>query len=152
MNTEQDSLPDIEIGTLSIWIQGRPFPNSEQAWDRDYLNVRVIARMRAGTISLTGTGIRSGELAMFSRALAAMSEELAGEAWLDGSDLGTTVHFRFSDAVGHLAVTVKMTPTHIDEWHEMTFQLDQTDLKPILAQFRDVLARYPSELPPGEGG
>jgi hypothetical protein len=47
------------------------------------------------------------------------------------------------DFLGHARVTINITPDHLTQSHEFIFSIDQTYLKPLIAQCREVLSDYP---------
>lgn len=54
-----------------------------------------------------------------------------------------------ADARGQAAVTIRITPDHLNQSHEFIFSIDQTYFKPAIVQCRKILSDYPIKGTPG---
>jgi hypothetical protein len=52
--------------------------------------------------------------------------------------------------LGHIKVTVKITPDHMAQWHKFQFEVDQTFLHPLTRDCKRLLAAFPIRGAPDE--
>ena len=56
-----------------------------------------------------------------------------------------------ADRAGHLRARIDITPDHMQQGHWFEFELDQTDIPPILKSCDTILARFPVKRPSDRG-
>ena len=71
-----------------------------------------------------------------------MQETLSGEANLACIEPNLSVKLT-ANKMGHILMTVSITPDHRTQRHSFEFDIDQTFLGPLLRQCRAVLDEYP---------
>ncbi len=54
--------PDIELAGLRIWVHGRQFPDNEDYWDANWLNITACGAQGA-TVRVSGNIIQLPEIA-----------------------------------------------------------------------------------------
>jgi hypothetical protein len=57
--------PNLLIGGLHLWVRGREFPESQDYWDGNWLNVVVYCRSQNSNVWITGPVIHLSELEKF---------------------------------------------------------------------------------------
>jgi len=134
--------PDLKLGGFSLWVFGRQFPDANDYWDGNWLNVRARAEAPGASVVAHGAIVHTSELAGFVEQLESLYTNLVGEAALRCMEPNLQIVLR-GDALGHVAVKVMMTPDHMTQSHEFKFDLDQTYLGPFLNGCRSVLSRWP---------
>ena len=138
--------PSLRLAGLSLWVFGYAYPDCNDYWDGNWLNVRVRAETSGSRVEASGALLRIDELTSFTRELDVLYRNLTGTAELKclESALGVKVA---CDLVGHIQVIVDLTPDHMTESHEFKFELDQTYLPATLAGCKTVLDRFPIKDP-----
>ena len=133
---------DLSIGPIKLFTLGRlPGPTADPWWV-DEIVCRVGADAAGLRIEIEGQ-IASRNLQFFLSDLQSVYDSLEGTATLDGSDLGLVVSIK-ALPVGHISVSAEFWPSGMwDGPLRANFQLDQTDLRPVLAQCRAILDSYP---------
>ncbi|HEY4193480.1 MAG TPA: hypothetical protein VGM46_12610, partial [Mesorhizobium sp.] len=58
--------PDIKFDIFRLWVIGRQFPNSDDYWDGNWLNVRAEVRANGAIIEVIGAILHLSELASFA--------------------------------------------------------------------------------------
>jgi hypothetical protein len=141
-----DDAPALSIGGLSLWVLGRAYSEASNPYDADWLEIRALCLSGIARVELSGVGLRSIDIEGFADQLQQMHTSLKGDAWLDGSDIGLTGHLQFSDSYGHVRGEVEITADHGRERHKFTFSCDQTDLPPLIAGCRAIVAHFPVQI------
>jgi len=135
--------PQIRVASLQIWVHGREFPDHDDFWDGNWLNVTAHCGEKGASVTVGAPIIHLSEILDWRDALVRMQGTLSGEAKLCGNlEPNLSVKMKI-DHLGHISVEVQITPDQLNQWHSFRFELDQTYLSPLLAQCRDLLAEYP---------
>jgi hypothetical protein len=134
--------PDLKLGGFSLWVFGRQFPDANDYWDGNWLNVRARVEAPGALVEAQGAIVFAPELAKFVKQLETLYATLVGEAALRCMEPNLHVAIR-GESLGHLTVKLMITPDHMTQSHEFKFDLDQTYLGPFLDECRSVLSRWP---------
>lgn len=135
-----DMPADLAIKGLSFWAIGRSYPQASDAWDADMIDCRIVVQAPGARIELDGR-VGSRDVHWFLESVRTVHETLTGEATLDGSDTGFWATVTAAP-LGQMSFFVAVTPSARQK-HEFTFEGDQTELLPIVAQCRAILERFP---------
>jgi hypothetical protein len=134
--------PDLTVKSLRLWVRGRYFPDATNPWDAEQNRCEAVASAKGARIELSGY-LPSRNFHSFAEAVESLHRSLEGIAQFDGTDMGLTIKIEMM-SLGHVAITVRMAPDFgMTQSHRFRFEGDQTDLVPIAAQCRAILARYP---------
>ena len=133
---------DLKVGGLSIWAVSRQFPDDQDYWDGNWLCVRAVLEAPGCYVETSGSFVRNDEIAAFAEQLVRLEAELKGTASLQCMEptLQVSVQCR---SPGHVGVTISLTPDHMTQSHEVSFEIDQTYLKAVLRGCRGLLERFP---------
>jgi hypothetical protein len=134
--------PDLKLGGFSLWVLGRQFPDANDFWDGNWLNVQARVQAPGASVEARGAIVHASEVAKFVEELEPLHTNLVGEAALRCIEPNLQIVIR-GDALGHMAVKVMITPDHMTQSHEFRFDLDQTYLGPLLDGCRNVLSNWP---------
>ena len=134
--------PDLGLAGLSIWVLGRQFPDQNDYWDGNWLNVRVRVEPTGATVEAHGPIIHASELESFTKELEQLDSALTGNASLKCMEPNLDVVIR-GDKRGQATMTIRITPDHMTQSHEFICSIDQTYFKPFIAQCRKILSDYP---------
>ena len=140
--TERLGPPDVKLAGLQIWVHGRQFPDHQDYWDGNWLNVTVHCGGAGASVWASGPIIHLGELHGWQLRATKLYERLAGEAVLETVEPNLSVSLK-SQGSGHLRMEVSITPDHMTQSHQFRFDIDQSYLPPLLNQCRQVLQMYP---------
>ena len=134
--------PDLSIGPIKLVTLGRlPAPTADPWWI-DEIVCRAGVESSGVSLQLEGQ-IPSRNFQFFLSDLQMVYDSLEGTATLDADDLGLILSIK-AMPLGHMSVSAVFWPFGIwDDPFRATLQLDQTDLRPILAACRVILEMYP---------
>jgi hypothetical protein len=134
--------PDLQVGGLSIWIDGRERPDTLDSDDANWLYVRARMEASDAIVSCEGAILMTTDFDHFREELASLSETLAGEATLTGFEPGLKVTLKMQ-RLGQVEGEVEITPDHLNQFHRFTLDLDQSYLPAVLASCEAILERFP---------
>jgi hypothetical protein len=134
--------PDLKLGGFSLWVFGRQFPDANDYWDGNWLNVRARVEAPGALVEAQGAIVFAPELAEFVKQLDKLHTNLVGEAALRCMEPNLQIVI-WGDSLGHVTVKLKITPDHMTQSHEFRFDLDQTYLGPFLDGCRSILSQWP---------
>lgn len=134
--------PDISIAGLSLWVQGRQSPHSNDRSDAGWL--LVVASYASGSAEawVEGPILTREDLQNWVRQLRKLEETLTGAASLEPAKPQLRIDM-VAGTLGHLTVTVQFRPGSVGETHEFITDVDQTYLRSLIGQIDQILETYP---------
>ena len=146
MNVEKTienlGVPDIKLIGLQIWIHSREFPEREEFWDSNWLNVTAHCGANNASVWVSGSILRNEEIAAWLVALEKLNETLSGEANLE--TLEPELKVKLSAAqLGGILLEVEITPDQFTQQHHFEFDLDQSYLNGLISSCRKILSEFP---------
>lgn len=140
------SEPSLTCGILKIWILDREFPDSNDYWDGNWLNVIAECSDLGASVIVAGQIIHLREIEAFRIELFELDKTLKGTAELP--TLEPNLQLKLTcNKLGHIAVECHITPDHITQSHSFEFEIDQTYLKGLIHQCNRILEVYPIRNP-----
>ena len=136
--------PDFELGGLQIWVHGQPYPNASEPYDADWLTVTAHCGEAGASVWVSGAIVTSSAFEAFGQGCDELWARLTGKAWLGSPEPNLTVSLEPSDGLGHVLMTVEITPDHMRQEHRFEFALDQTFVFEAARQCEAIVARYPN--------
>jgi hypothetical protein len=134
--------PDLHVCGLSIWVDGRQFPDASDYWDGNWLMVRARMEAAGARADCGGPILMATDFKQFRDELVSMVDTLVGEAVLAGLEPELKVTFKMTPR-GGVEGEVEITPDHLTQRHRFTVQLDQSYLPALVASCDAVLDRFP---------
>ena len=134
--------PDLKIGGLHLWVQGRQFPESNDYWDGNWIVVTAECRYPQSSVRAEGPFVHLGEVADLLKGCKALYASLQGSAALSCME----PHLRAdltATGLGHINLVISLTPDHLTEEHVFRTELDQSYLPEIISACQSILDRYP---------
>ena len=134
--------PHLRLGGLSIWVDGRQYPDVSDYHDCNWLNVRARMDAPGATVRCQGAILMTGDIERFRFELERIGATLAGEAALSSyePDLKATLKVQ---SLGHIQLEVEITPDHLNQFHRFTMDLDQSYLPPLIDACDRILEEFP---------
>jgi hypothetical protein len=133
---------DIKLGNLFIWIHGYQFPECQDYWDGNWVNLTAYCTSGCASVRVSGFFLHLPELKDWYQQTKRLYETLKGEAVLKCMEPNLGVSLT-TNGRGGISATVSITPDHLMENHEFKFDWDQTYLKTFLKDCQTVLEKYP---------
>jgi len=134
--------PDLVVGDLRLWIVNRQFPDSQDYWDGNWLDVRAIVERGTSSVQATGTILHLSDISRFLAELKTLSAELVGTASLSPLEPNLKVALS-GNGRGQIQCVIQVTPEHLAESHEFRDGFDQTFLPTIIGACGSILEQYP---------
>lgn len=134
--------PDLKLVGLSIWVDGRQFPDNSDYYDGNWLNVRVRMEAPSATVKCAGAILMTSDFMRFQDQLISVNTALVGEAELAGCEPNLKVTLKMQ-RLGHLEVEVEITPDNLNQFHRFSLDLDQSYLPALITSCDAILERYP---------
>jgi hypothetical protein len=135
--------PSLKIAGTSLWVHGRERPDSEDLWDGNWLRITAYCNDNGANITVSGAILTTMDVESFISECDNLYGGLAGEATLKSCEPNLVVTLRATDRLGHIEMSVHITPNHMTQLHEIKFAIDQSYLPAILAECRAILQAYP---------
>ena len=134
----------ISIGSLKIWISGRQFPEHQDYWDGNWLNVTALCEGNGSRVKVSGAIIHLGELKKWKEDLEEFQRKLVGSVELPTIEPTLCVKITArKSGTGHLDCEIDITGDHMSERHYFLFDIDQSYLPGLLTQLAVVLREHP---------
>jgi hypothetical protein len=153
MSTDKDcdnlSSPSIHLAGLKIWVHGRQYPESSDYWDGNCLLVTAECASLGAVVRVRGPIIHLSELARWADLAETVYSSLIGEANLECMEPELSVKLAV-DKLGHVLMTVNITPDHLAQNHSFSFELDQSYIPILIRECRTVLDCYPIKAQSGK--
>ena len=92
--------PDLKLDGFSLWVFGRQFPEANDYWDGNWLNVRAQVEVPGALVEAQGAIVFAPELAEFVK-LETLYTNLVGEAALRCVEPNLQVAIQV-DSLGHV--------------------------------------------------
>lgn len=140
---EQLGPPSVRLKAFQLWVHGRQFPEAQDQWDGNWLNVTVHCGHSGASVWATGAILDSIGLVRFRNDLERLHQSLSGEAVLESHEPNVRLRVASSDGAGHLLVRAEITPDHLAQGHWFEFEIDQSYLPAAVAQLNSVLTEFP---------
>jgi hypothetical protein len=131
-----------EIAGFKLTVVGRQFPDSQDFWDGNWLNVRCECKASGARVEAQGPLVHLSEIAEILNGLDALSEGNCKRANVDfiESELG----FNFEvGSRGDIKFEVRLTPNILEQSHKFNFAIDLSYLPSAIGQCKAILEAYP---------
>jgi hypothetical protein len=135
-------VPNIRLSGVQIWIHSRQFPDSNDFWDGNWLNVTVHCGANGASVWTSGAILHVSEIADWLVALEKMNGTLSGEANLDTIEPEFNVKLK-AESLGQITMKVEISPNHLTQRHSFKFEVDQSYIDGVIKSCRNTLAAYP---------
>jgi hypothetical protein len=135
--------PSLKIYGFALWVHSRQFPESEDFYDGNWLNVTAHCSASGASVWVQGAILMVTDLERWATQCESLYQSLNGEAVLDSYEPGLRVILNSTDTLGHLRMQVAITPDHLNQRHTFDFELDQSYLPQLIRNCREIIAVYP---------
>lgn len=144
MNNYNEKLgqPAIKMAGLNIWIHGRQFPDSKDYWDANWLNVTVRCEAKGSSVLVNGNIIHLPEISHFLLGVEKLYKNLKGKAEMACMEPELSIELE-TEKLGHLKMSVNITPDHLYQKHNFVFEIDQSFLPKLITECKTTLEKYP---------
>ena len=139
-----DEEAEISLGPLKIWVLGRQFPDHQDFWDGNWLNVTAKCVGVGSRVEVSGAFIHLTELKKWMEDLRGFYSKLEGSVELPVMEPTLTVKITTRKSMtGRLKCEIGITGEYIAERHNYLLEIDQSYLPGLISQLATVLRVYP---------
>jgi hypothetical protein len=135
--------PALKVAGFQLWIHGRQFPDAQDYWDGNWLNVTAHCGANGASVWVSGAIVMVSDLAHWMAECEALYQNGQGVAVLEPCEPNLRVTLRSSDRLGHILMRVEITPDHMAQEHRMDFEIDQSYLPSLMGRCRAIIDEYP---------
>jgi len=134
--------PDLCIENFKLWILGRQFPDSNDYWDGNWLDVAVTCTGESSSVRAGGSILHLSELQKWLTECKQIYAALSGEAHLSCMEPNMDVKIKM-ESRGRCKFFVSLSNDPLIEKHSFIFELDQSYLPPFIQSLETLLHSYP---------
>ena len=135
-------LPNIRLAGVQIWVHNRQFPESDDYWDGNWINVTAHCGAKGADVWISGSIIHLPEIKRWVNACENMHATLSGEANLECMEPWLSIKLVMRE-LGQISMEVSITPDLAAQEHRFEFDIDQSYLPELVKECRRVIARHP---------
>jgi hypothetical protein len=132
----------LSIAGFHLWIHGRQFPESQQYWDGNWVNVTVLCWAEGAEMRASGAIVHLSEIVRWTEEAAQLHATLSGEANLACLEPELCVTLQ-AMRYGQIEMTVDMTPDPQTQAHQFRFEIDQSYVPQLIRQYHSILEEFP---------
>jgi hypothetical protein len=136
--------PDIKIAGLQIWVHGYQFEEADNNDDRSWLRVSAHCGADGASVWVTGSYLQVYDIERFAADVEKLYKKETKEIEMSPLEPELSIALKAIDALGHLELTVEITPDHLSQEHKFQFEIDQSYLPAFMNQCRELLRLFPS--------
>jgi len=143
VNIENLGQPNLSVLGLSIWIHSREYENLSDYLDGNWLTVTIHCTAEGAKVTTHGSIMRVTEINDFYNQLIELDKSLTGAAEINCIEPNFALKVSSHGSLGELQMDIRISPNHLTQEHSFTFKIDQSFLKKLLSQCKDILNKYP---------
>jgi len=140
---EQHGPPNLKIDGFQLWVHGREFPDSHDSDDGNWLHVTAHCGGAWSSVWATGPILQVMDIVSWASQCEELAEGTTHSASLDPLEPNLSVVLTRMDTLGHLEMTVQITPDHLEQDHAFRIEIDLSYLKDLVSQCRSIEKDYP---------
>ena len=133
----------LKVAGFQLWIHGRESPEANDSGDGNWLRVTAHCGASGASIWVEGSIVEVNDIASFGNQCASLLRGDSSSAVLDPFEVELKVSLEAGDRVGHIHAQVEITPNHLEQYHKMQFEIDQSYLARIIGQCSAIVQEYP---------
>jgi hypothetical protein len=135
--------PTIELGGFQVSVHRREFPDAQDRWDGNWLQVTAQCAQAGAIVAAGGPILDAADLQRFRDELVALHATGSGQADLHGAEPHIRIRVIAAVAMGDVRVRVELTPEPQSQGHWFAYTLDPSDLAESIRQLDAVLEQFP---------
>ena len=134
--------PELKLAGFQLWVHNRQFPEHEDYWDGNWLNVTAYCGAQGASVTVTGPIVHLSEIMSLLKGAERLSGEPKGEAALPCMEPELRVVLTAAER-GRIHVEVSITPDNQTQSHHFRFEADQSYLPGLITDCQKILAKFP---------
>jgi hypothetical protein len=139
---EKSSSPNLKIVGFQIWIHGREFPDATDYDDVNWLNITAHCGSAGASVWVKGPIIQIQDIHQLRSECEELLNGTEMTAALTPLEPELMLTIKTTDSLGHLEMSVHITPDHLNQEHIFRFEIDQSYLPGIIRQCKEIEKTY----------
>lgn len=140
---ENFSSPDIYIAGLQIWVHGYQFVEADNYADANWLRASVHCGANNASVWVSGSIITVNDIIGLASDSEKLYQSKITEFEMDPMEPELRIAMKTIDSLGHIELTVEITPDHLSQEHTFQFEIDQSHLPSLIDQCGKLLEHFP---------
>ena len=140
-DTQKLGEPDLKMLGFKLWIHGRQFPESDDFWDGNWLNITAYCGESGANVLINGPYVSLNEIAQWKSICNLLYQELTGEEELRFIEPNLNFQIRLNHGKGYLRIFI--TPDQLNQSHWFEFEVDQSHLYHFISDCNSILKKFP---------
>ncbi len=139
----QHGPPNLKVNVFQLWVHGREFPDSHDSDDGNWLRITAHCGGVGASVWATGSILQVMDIVSWASQCEELAKGTTNSASLEPIEPNLRVVINRTDTLGHLEMTVQITPDHLEQDHEFRIEIDLSYLKDLVSQCRSIENEYP---------
>jgi hypothetical protein len=140
--TEKALQPTFELAGFQMKVLGRQFPDHNDFWDGNWLNVTCKCVAFGSRVGADGPFVHLSGIAELLSKLESLYATKSNEEIISFIEPTLNMAFKMG-TLGSIEFDLSLTPDHMNQSHRFTFALDQSYLPAAIQQCKNILLSYP---------
>ena len=141
INVKDFREPDLSFSGFKMWVFDRQFPESSDSFDRSWLVAAAFCESIGSQTFVQGPIIHLSEIHQWLTELKNLHATVQGEAALHCMEPYLKAKVVL-DKLGNGELIVDITPDHLKEIHQFTFEVDQSYLPVVIRALKNIIDKY----------
>ena len=143
-DADQLGPPSLKIVGFQLWVHGWECAETSGDDYGDWLRVTAHCGCDGASVWATGAILQVMDIVRLYKECDALASGSVPVATLAPLEPGLRIELKKSDSVGHLEMSVNVTPNHLEQEHLFRFEIDVSYLPGIVTQCRAIEKSYPA--------
>lgn len=139
----KEAVPTLQVGILKVWVDGRQFPESQDGWDDNWLNIRAVCEDKGATVAIADPCLDTVSFWNFREGLERVYKTLTGQAVLEALEPTLKACVVARGRTGRMTLEVEISPELAYQRHSFKQEIDQSYLPAVISACDDLLRQYP---------
>ena len=131
---------DLNIENFRVRINGYQFPDSDEYWDANWINVTCVYEGPSSFVKTEGPLIHLSELDALLAGLKRLYSRLEGLVEIDFMEPELYMSFDMKKN-GEIDFVLRITPDHHSQKHEYAIAIDQSYLPGVIRQLEKIVSK-----------
>ncbi len=141
MQHRRDS--DISIAGLEVWVHGYQYSEAVHIPEASWLRVTARCRAKGASVRVTGAILDVRDVIRLGAESGRLYQNEINEFEVNSLESEVRIALKTTDALGHVELSVKISPDYLSQWHKFLFDIDRSYLPSLASQCRRLSERFP---------
>lgn len=135
--------PDIKMAGLQIWVHGYQFEEADNNDARNWLRVSAHCGANGASVWVSGSYLQVYDIVKLASDADKLYKKEVKEIEMCPLEPEMRLAMKAIDSLGHIELTIEITPDHLTQEHRFQFEIDQSYLPALTSQCKELLELFP---------